>query len=72
MEGGQRAAVKQLTRAIEYELLRATVNAPDWYVSSKMNYLFLKYIPSGTPFMLPEWRVIYCGKKIDPSTLTNL
>jgi glycerol-3-phosphate O-acyltransferase/dihydroxyacetone phosphate acyltransferase len=32
VEGAPRAAVKRLTRAIENELLGATVNAPDWYV----------------------------------------
>lgn len=30
VEGAQRAAVKRLTRAIESELLGATINAPDW------------------------------------------
>ncbi|KAG6862266.1 hypothetical protein C0995_002197 [Termitomyces sp. Mi166 len=29
-EGASRAAVKRLTRAIESELLEATINAPDW------------------------------------------
>jgi glycerol-3-phosphate O-acyltransferase/dihydroxyacetone phosphate acyltransferase len=29
-EGASRAAVKRLTRAIEDELLEATINAPDW------------------------------------------
>jgi len=31
VEGAPRAAVKRLTRAIENELIEATVNAPDWY-----------------------------------------
>ncbi|KAG5715948.1 Glycerol-3-phosphate O-acyltransferase 2 [Termitomyces sp. T112] len=31
-EGASRAAVKRLTRAIESELLEATINAPDWNV----------------------------------------
>ncbi|KAG6917822.1 hypothetical protein DXG01_000882 [Tephrocybe rancida] len=30
VEGAPRAAVKRLTRAIESELLEATINAPDW------------------------------------------
>jgi glycerol-3-phosphate O-acyltransferase / dihydroxyacetone phosphate acyltransferase len=30
MEGAPRAAVKRLTRAIENELVEATINAPDW------------------------------------------
>lgn len=30
-EGAPRAAVKRLTRAIEVELMEATINAPDWY-----------------------------------------
>jgi glycerol-3-phosphate O-acyltransferase/dihydroxyacetone phosphate acyltransferase len=30
IEGGPRAAIKQLTRAIEGELIEATINAPDW------------------------------------------
>lgn len=34
VEGASRAAVKRLTRAIESELLEATINAPDWYVTS--------------------------------------
>ena len=33
VEGAQRAAVKRLTRAIETELVEATINAPDWWVS---------------------------------------
>lgn len=32
VEGAPRAAVKRLTRAIESELLEATINAPDWLV----------------------------------------
>lgn len=31
VEGAPRAAVKRLTRAIEMELVEATINAPDWY-----------------------------------------
>jgi glycerol-3-phosphate O-acyltransferase / dihydroxyacetone phosphate acyltransferase len=34
VEGSSRAAVKRLTRAIETALLEATINAPDWYVTS--------------------------------------
>ena len=30
IEGGPRAAIKQLTRAIESELIEATINSPDW------------------------------------------
>jgi len=30
VEGAPRAAVKRLTRAIESELVEASVNAPDW------------------------------------------
>jgi len=30
VDGAQRAAVKRLTRAIESELVEATINAPDW------------------------------------------
>ena len=29
-EGAPRAAVKRLTKAIENELVEATINAPDW------------------------------------------
>jgi len=29
-EGAARAAVKRMTRAIEKELVEATINAPDW------------------------------------------
>jgi hypothetical protein len=31
LEGAPRAAAKRLTRAIERELVEATINAPDWY-----------------------------------------
>lgn len=31
-EGASRAAVKRLSRAIETELVEATINAPDWFV----------------------------------------
>lgn len=31
-EGASRAAVKRLSRAIERELVEATINAPDWFV----------------------------------------
>jgi glycerol-3-phosphate O-acyltransferase / dihydroxyacetone phosphate acyltransferase len=30
IEGAPRAAVKRLTRAVERELVEATINAPDW------------------------------------------
>jgi glycerol-3-phosphate O-acyltransferase/dihydroxyacetone phosphate acyltransferase len=33
-EGANKHAVKKLTRTIEVELLKMTVNAPDWYVVS--------------------------------------
>jgi hypothetical protein len=33
-EGAPRAAIKRLTRAIENELVEATINAPDWYALS--------------------------------------
>jgi glycerol-3-phosphate O-acyltransferase/dihydroxyacetone phosphate acyltransferase len=33
-EGANKHAVKKLTRTIEVELLKMTVNAPDWYVFS--------------------------------------
>jgi hypothetical protein len=34
-EGANKHAVKRLTRAIEVELLKTTLNAPDWYVYVK-------------------------------------
>ena len=30
IEGAPRAAIKRLTRAIESELVEATINSPDW------------------------------------------
>jgi hypothetical protein len=30
IEGAPRTAIKRLTRAIEGELVEATINAPDW------------------------------------------
>lgn len=42
VEGAPRAAVKRLTRAIETELLEATINAPDWLVRQS------KFDPSHT------------------------
>jgi len=30
IEGAPRAAIKKLTRAIESELVEATINSPDW------------------------------------------
>jgi glycerol-3-phosphate O-acyltransferase/dihydroxyacetone phosphate acyltransferase len=34
LEGAPRAAAKRLTRAIERELVEATINAPDWYFNN--------------------------------------
>lgn len=70
-EGAPRAAIKRITRAIETELLAATINAPDWYVSH-IHGSHVSYVTIGIPFMPPEWLAICFGKTLNLSTWTNL
>jgi hypothetical protein len=32
-EGSSRSAVKRMTRKLELEMMKLTINAPDWWVS---------------------------------------
>lgn len=71
VEGASRAAVKRITRAIETELLTATINAPDWYVN-RIPDSSLSYATIGIPCMPPEWLVTYFGRTLNLLTWTIL
>lgn len=73
-EGAPRAAVKRLTRAIERELVEATINAPDWYfnIISLRTVRTLIIYQLGIPFTLLEWRGTFSGKMSARLILTNL
>lgn len=68
-----RAAVKGLTHRIESELIRFTINAPDWFVSSsvclnsKTDRAF-----TGIHCTLLEWHGHYFGRRASPSGWTIL
>jgi hypothetical protein len=53
-EGSAKKAVKRLTKKIELEMLKLTVNSPDWYVvtgislGSRSDRLMILLFPTGT------------------------
>lgn len=67
-DGAPRAAAKRLTRTIERELIEATINAPDWFVSVQNGHSRAYALNLGILFMRQEWRAILCGKGTSPST----
>ncbi len=67
-EGAPRAAAKRLTRTIERELIEATINAPDWFVSVWYRLSRAYALHLGILFMPQEWHAILCGKGTSPST----
>ena len=61
-EGKRRLCVKRLTRAVEVEFRRMTVNAPDWWVGpSCLARLCLTYATVGIQLLLRKWRDNFCG-----------
>lgn len=68
-----RAAVKGLTHRIESELIRFTINAPDWFVASseslksKTDRAF-----TGIHCTLLEWHGLYFGRRANLSAWTIL
>lgn len=55
-EGAARSAVKKLTRRIEIEMFKLTINAPDWWVPRLIR------LTLGTRFMLLQWQDSFCGR----------
>jgi len=74
LEGAPRAAAKRLTRAIERELVEATINAPDWYfdIISLRRVRTLIMCQLGIPFTVLEWQGTFSGKMNVRSTSKNL